>query len=178
MCDGRALAAAVDDERHVLGPDPVRGGALRLLRRPRRLQAVPGRVALHRRRRPRAAVDRARGVGVPPARRARPGCRPQSRAARLLSPDIAELDPEVGRVLEAMLAVDGPPAHEVPVDQARAGHEAETEHLSGPGEPVAEVRDFEVEAPCGTIPMRVYRPEGEGPLPIVAYLHGGGWMLG
>ena len=32
-----------------------------------------------------------------------------------------------------MLALSGPPAHEVPVDQARAGHEAETEQLSGPG---------------------------------------------
>ena len=26
--------------------------------------------------------------------------------------------------------------------------------------------------------MRTFRPEGDGPLPVVAYLHGGGWMLG
>ena len=77
-----------------------------------------------------------------------------------------------------MLALGGPAAHEVPVDQARAGHEAETRELSGPGEEVAEVRDVEVEVPCGTIPVRVYRPEGEGPFPVVAYLHGGGWMVG
>ena len=37
-----------------------------------------------------------------------------------------------------MLAIAGPPAHEVPVDQARAGHEAETVNMSGPGEEVAE----------------------------------------
>jgi acetyl esterase len=77
-----------------------------------------------------------------------------------------------------MLAVDGPPAHEVPVEQARAGHDAETKHLSGPGEPVAEVRDVAVPSPCGAVPLRVYRPDGEGPLPLVAYVHGGGWMLG
>ena len=77
-----------------------------------------------------------------------------------------------------MLALGGTPAHEVPVDQARAGHEAETEHLSGPGEPVAEVRDLEIDAPGGPIPIRVYRPEADGPLPVVAYFHGGGWMLG
>ena len=77
-----------------------------------------------------------------------------------------------------MLAVDGPPADEVPIEQARAGHEAETKHLSGPGEPVAEVRDVAVPAPCGAVPVRVYRPEGEGPLPLVVYVHGGGWMLG
>jgi acetyl esterase len=77
-----------------------------------------------------------------------------------------------------MLAVDGPPAHEVPIEQARAGHEAETEHLCGPGEPVAEVREVQVPSPCGTVPVRVYRPEGDGPLPLIAYVHGGGWMLG
>ena len=43
----------------------------------------------------------------------------------------------------------GPPAHEVPVDQARAGHEAETTHLSGPGEEVAEVRDLEIPSAAG-----------------------------
>jgi acetyl esterase len=26
--------------------------------------------------------------------------------------------------------------------------------------------------------VRLFRPEGEGPLPVVAYLHGGGWMTG
>ena len=77
-----------------------------------------------------------------------------------------------------MLALAGPPAHEVPVDQARAGHEAETAHLSGPGEEVAEVRDLEIPSAAGAIPARLYRPAGDGPLPLVVYLHGGGWMLG
>jgi acetyl esterase len=77
-----------------------------------------------------------------------------------------------------MLAIAGPPAHEVPVDQARAGHESETEHLSGPGEPVAEVRDLEIPVPSCSIPARLYRPDIQGPYPIVVYLHGGGWMVG
>jgi acetyl esterase len=77
-----------------------------------------------------------------------------------------------------MLAMDGPPAHEVPVDQARAGHETETKLLSGPGEPVAEVRDLEIAAPSCSIPARLYRPEGAQPLPLIVYLHGGGWTIG
>ena len=81
-------------------------------------------------------------------------------------------------MLRGLLAVGGPAADKVPIEQARAGHEAETRHLSGPGEPVAEVRDIEVESPCGGIHVRVYRPEADGPLPVVAYLHGGGWMIG
>jgi acetyl esterase len=73
-----------------------------------------------------------------------------------------------------MLALATAPPHEVPIEQARAGHEAETAQLSGPGGEVAEVRDITV----GDIPVRVYRPEGEGPLPLVVYLHGGGWAIG
>jgi acetyl esterase len=77
-----------------------------------------------------------------------------------------------------MNAAPGPPAHEVPVEEARAAHRAETEWLCGPGEPVAAVRDAEVPSPAGATPLRLYRPEGEGPLPVVAYLHGGGWVMG
>ena len=79
-----------------------------------------------------------------------------------------------------MLAVDGPPADEVPIEQARAGHEAESEQLSGPGEPVGDVRDVSVPSPQGDIPVRVYRPRdaGERALPLVVYAHGGGWMVG
>ncbi len=77
-----------------------------------------------------------------------------------------------------MLAMGEPDADRIPVDQARAGHENETRVLSGPGEEVAEVRDVEVDSPRGPIPVRVYRPGEEGPLPLVVYVHGGGWMLG
>ena len=51
-----------------------------------------------------------------------------------------------------------PAAIEVPVAQARAAHEAETAALSGPGEPVAEVRDIAVPGAGGDVPVRVYRP--------------------
>ena len=57
-----------------------------------------------------------------------------------------------------MNALEGPPAHEVPVEQARAGHEQETEQLGGPGEEVGEVKDVEIAGPGGPIPLRVYTP--------------------
>jgi acetyl esterase len=87
------------------------------------------------------------------------------------------MDPEIQQVLDAMLAVEGPPAHEVPIELARAAHEQETEKLSGPGQEVGEVRDFTVTGPGGEIPVRTYRPrEDEGG--VVAYFHGGGWAIG
>ena len=84
------------------------------------------------------------------------------------------LTPEIQTILDGMNAAPGPPPHEIPVDQARANHATEAARLCGEGESVAEVRDFRV----GEVPVRTFRPEGETPLPIVAYLHGGGWMMG
>jgi acetyl esterase len=43
---------------------------------------------------------------------------------------------------------------------------------------VAEVSDRAIPSAGGEIPVRVYRPGGDGPLPIVVWLHGGGWAMG
>ena len=88
------------------------------------------------------------------------------------------LRPEIQALVDALDHAPGPPAHEVPVEEARAAHAAETERLSGPGEPVAEVRDVVVPCASGGLRLRAFRPEGEPPLPVVAYLHGGGWVMG
>jgi acetyl esterase len=87
------------------------------------------------------------------------------------------LEPGIQKVLDGMNAMEGPPAHEVPVEQARAGHEQETEQLSGPGDEVAEVRDSTVPGPGGEIPVRSYRGivDDGG---VIAYFHGGGWAVG
>ena len=77
-----------------------------------------------------------------------------------------------------MLAAPGPPAHEIPIEQARVNHQMETDALCGRGPEVADVRDLAIPSAGGEIPVRVYRPEGDGPLPIVVWLHGGGWAMG
>jgi acetyl esterase len=84
------------------------------------------------------------------------------------------LTPEIQTVLDEMNAAPGPPPHEIPVDQARLNHADEAARLCGDGEPVAEVRDHKV----GGVPVRTFKPEGDGPFPIVVYLHGGGWIMG
>jgi acetyl esterase/lipase len=43
---------------------------------------------------------------------------------------------------------------------------------------VAEVHDGVLPGPAGDLRYRLYRPEGEGPHPMVVYFHGGGWVLG
>jgi acetyl esterase len=88
------------------------------------------------------------------------------------------IDPELQEVLRGLEAPGAPPAHEVPLQQARAAHVAEAELLSGPGEPVAEVHEMAIPAPGGEVAARAFVPEGESPLPVVVYLHGGGWVFG
>jgi acetyl esterase len=88
------------------------------------------------------------------------------------------LDPEIQPIVDLMESAPGPPGHLIPIEQARANHDRETAVMSGPGEEVAEVRDITVPGPDGPIPVRIVRPAGEGPLPLVAYAHGGGWAIG
>jgi acetyl esterase len=40
------------------------------------------------------------------------------------------------------------------------------------------VDEWSVRGPAGKIPMRVYRPVGRGPWPVLVFFHGGGWVIG
>ena len=90
------------------------------------------------------------------------------------------LAPEIQAIVEMMTAAPGPPAHEIPIAQARAAHDKETQIMSGPGEEVAQVTERLAPGPGGDVPIRVFTPRDaqETPLPLVAYVHGGGWMIG
>lgn len=41
-----------------------------------------------------------------------------------------------------------------------------------------EVKDIEIPGPAAAIRARVYMPEGDYPLPVIIYFHGGGWVIG
>jgi len=40
------------------------------------------------------------------------------------------------------------------------------------------IEDTAIPGPGGAIPIRVYTPVGETPLPVLLFFHGGGWVLG
>jgi acetyl esterase/lipase len=50
--------------------------------------------------------------------------------------------------------------------------------LRPPGPEVAEATDGVLPGADGQLPYRLYRPAGAGPHPVIAYFHGGGWVLG
>ena len=66
----------------------------------------------------------------------------------------------------------------MPVAQSRATHDLETAELSGRERLSPRSATSACPARGATIGMRVYRRRGRRPLPLVAYLHGGGWVIG
>ena len=90
------------------------------------------------------------------------------------------LHPQARALLDLMEGQPGAPQRRPAPADARAFYRerrAATQPL--PAE-VAEVRDLAADGPHGTIPVRLYRPlgSGAGPLPVLVYFHGGGWVIG
>ena len=88
---------------------------------------------------------------MPVAPELEPYCTPPGEGATEM-PDLAELRP----MFEAMASM---------WDLAEPSALRSTEHRTVPG-------------PAGEIPVVVYTPEGEGPRPLVLFIHGGGFFLG
>jgi acetyl esterase len=85
------------------------------------------------------------------------------------------LDPHAQTLLESLGEMSGG-LSAMGVEEARKAIE-----LFGTldaGVEVARVEDLTIPEPSGDIPARLYAPEGEGPLPVVVYFHGGGWVIG
>ena len=88
------------------------------------------------------------------------------------------LDPQASAYLDQMAAVM-PPLDTLTPDVIRAAIQAQVAQAAEQGapEPVAQVNDRAIPGPAGEIPVRVYTPEGDGPFPLLVYVHGGGWVI-
>ncbi len=86
-----------------------------------------------------------------------------------------ELHPHARAFVE--LTAGSPPLDEQDVDAAREQLRGVVPHTGAPAE-LADVRDATVPGPAGPIPIRHYRPSTAPGLPVVVYLHGGGWAVG
>jgi acetyl esterase len=87
------------------------------------------------------------------------------------------LDPQVSTFLDLLAAAESPPPQQQTPDEARAGF-ALLAVVTGPPEVSVPTEDRSLPGPKGEIPVRIYRPPSHGPLPVVVYFHGGGWVIG
>ncbi len=90
------------------------------------------------------------------------------------------LHPEMVALLQSLDELQLPPLFAGPAPEARERIRAVVLGAQDPAAltPVAAVDDSAVPGPAGDLPVRVYRPEADGPTPTVVFFHGGGWVVG
>lgn len=90
------------------------------------------------------------------------------------------LDTRVQWLLTLVARSGRPPLHELPLERARHEFALSTLALGGWPQPIGELVDRTIPGPAGTIPIRIYRPQGAAQTRrgILVYFHGGGWVVG
>jgi cation diffusion facilitator CzcD-associated flavoprotein CzcO/acetyl esterase/lipase len=90
---------------------------------------------------------------------------------------IRRIQPDVAMVLDLMASLGLPPMETMSAADARAFLEV-IDASRPPGPEVGEIIDAALPGPAGDLAYRLYRPPSQGPHPLIAYFHGGGWVLG
>jgi acetyl esterase len=90
------------------------------------------------------------------------------------------VDPHIAAVLDMLATMEAPPLHQGSPDDGRQAYLGMTAGMRAPEHvvPVRETREITVAGAEGELRARVYRPEGDGPFPVVAFFHGGGFVIG
>ena len=81
-------------------------------------------------------------------------------------------------VIQAALssAAGSPPYHALPLAQARA-QARQGYPVVKPPFPVAVVHNLQIRGPGGITGLRIYRPQGDGPHPVIVFFHGSGFVV-
>lgn len=104
-------------------------------------------------------------------------------ARRLAGPPIVvdgqTLDLDMQVVCQLAAKSPRPPMWELPFATARREYEVMNSFLDDPAPAVPRVSDRTVPGPLGPIPVRIVWPRlSSTPLPVLVYLHGGGYVIG
>lgn len=87
-------------------------------------------------------------------------------------------DPDMARILAAMRMVPKIDLRTLPMAAARTTFIEQQTPWAWCPHVLAETRELTVPGAAGPMRGRLYRPEGAGPLPVVVFIHGGGWTFG
>ena len=87
-------------------------------------------------------------------------------------------------VLDELAAFNAPPIDRLSPENARnnpTATDAVVAVLAKQGKPalqmVGDISHQLIPGPAGDLLARIYRPQGQGPFPVLVYFHGGGWVI-
>lgn len=89
-----------------------------------------------------------------------------------------DLDPGAAEVITRVREAGFPPWHTFEAEEARRAYRQRAAMLAGTPTPVDSVIEHMIDGPGGPLRLKVIHPGGEEMLPILVYIHGGGWTLG
>ena len=92
--------------------------------------------------------------------------------------DTAPLDPALAGFLAQAAAQGHPPLESLPPPVARQVYRALAASLGLAAPPIASADDFVIDGPGSPLTLRIYQPDAKGPLPLLLYVHGGGFVIG
>jgi acetyl esterase len=89
------------------------------------------------------------------------------------------LHPALRELIDEKLANTRAPQWRLPLEEVRASFRAMwSPAITGAPIEVASVEDRTLDTEAGTVGARVFTPEADGPMPIMMYFHGGGYVKG
>ncbi|MFA5122183.1 alpha/beta hydrolase [Zavarzinia sp.] len=90
------------------------------------------------------------------------------------------LDPQAKAILEQIAKSPLPKLHQVPAGVARQMFEISCKLTDLKDVPIGKVEDRTIPGPGGDLPIRIYTPVAApaGPLPVLVFFHGGGFVIG
>ena len=100
-----------------------------------------------------------------------------------VAPSLGVKNEGMQRVLDQLAQLGGKPIESLSAEEARqqpTPADAVQKILAeGGGAPefAGTIRNEQIPGPEGEIDVRIYTPQGEGPFPLVVYVHGGGWVI-
>lgn len=84
------------------------------------------------------------------------------------------IQPDTQALLDLIAAAQRPKLHQVAPEEARRMHRRMVMQFDLPVPSLHEIRD----ARSGDVPLRIFFPAAAATGPVIAYFHGGGWVIG